>query len=88
MILSMFSDMISLLTIHIYVSYSAATAVCHRIIQTAGSLWNLFRGIYDPRRFLGVDRIGQANATTFSNSDWILGITASINSYWAQCSLH
>ncbi|KAG8827019.1 phosphatidylinositol N-acetylglucosaminyltransferase subunit gpi1 [Serendipita sp. 401] len=44
MILSLSSDMVSLLTIHIYLSYLAATTVCRRIIITAGSLWNLFRG--------------------------------------------
>jgi phosphatidylinositol N-acetylglucosaminyltransferase subunit Q len=44
MILSLSSDLLSLLTIHIYISYLAATTACHRILLTAGSLWNLFRG--------------------------------------------
>lgn len=44
MILSLSSDLLSLLTIHIYLSYLVATTACHRILLTAGSLWNLFRG--------------------------------------------
>ena len=46
MILSLSSDLLSLLTIHIYVSYLAATTACRRILLTAGSLWNLFRGTF------------------------------------------
>ncbi|PVF99115.1 Gpi1-domain-containing protein [Serendipita vermifera] len=44
MMLSLSSDTLSLLTVHIYISYLAATSVCHYILLTAGSLWNLFRG--------------------------------------------
>ncbi|CCA70976.1 related to N-acetylglucosaminyl-phosphatidylinositol biosynthetic protein gpi1 [Serendipita indica DSM 11827] len=44
MMLATSSDTLSLLTIHIYLSYLAATSACHQIIVLAGSLWNLFRG--------------------------------------------
>lgn len=42
--LSFCSDILSLLTIHIYISYLATTMAFSRVLVTVGSLWNLFRG--------------------------------------------
>ncbi|KAL0948061.1 hypothetical protein HGRIS_010685 [Hohenbuehelia grisea] len=42
--LSLFSDLLSVLTTHLYICYLLSTAVYHRSLLTAASLWNLFRG--------------------------------------------
>ncbi|KAF5378146.1 hypothetical protein D9615_007634 [Tricholomella constricta] len=42
--ISLFLDMIALFTAHIYVCYVISGAVYQRMLKTAGSLWNLFRG--------------------------------------------
>ncbi|KAF5338829.1 hypothetical protein D9758_012080 [Tetrapyrgos nigripes] len=44
MSISLFSDLLSLATVHIYVCYVIANAVYARILIMVGSLWNLFRG--------------------------------------------
>lgn len=44
--LSLLSDLIGLLTMHLYVCYLVATAVFANQLRTAGSLWNLFRGTH------------------------------------------
>ncbi|THU85426.1 Gpi1-domain-containing protein [Dendrothele bispora CBS 962.96] len=44
MSISLFSDLLSLSTVHIYVCYVIANTVYGRVLVTAGSLWNLFRG--------------------------------------------
>ncbi|KAG5651481.1 hypothetical protein H0H81_008512 [Sphagnurus paluster] len=44
MAISLFLDMLALLTAHIYVCYVISRVVYYRMLQTAGSLWNLFRG--------------------------------------------
>lgn len=44
MSMSLVSDLLSLLTVHLYVCYLLATAVFANQLRTAGSLWNLFRG--------------------------------------------
>ncbi|KAJ7575968.1 N-acetylglucosaminyl transferase component-domain-containing protein [Mycena floridula] len=42
--ISLFSDLFALLTAHIYVCYIISNAVYGRLLTTARSLWNLFRG--------------------------------------------
>jgi len=42
--ISLFSDLLSVLTAHIHVCYLISMAVYHRQLEMAGSLWNLFRG--------------------------------------------
>ncbi|RDB21717.1 N-acetylglucosaminyl-phosphatidylinositol biosynthetic protein gpi1 [Hypsizygus marmoreus] len=42
--ISLFLDMLALLTAHIYVCYVISASVYQRMLKTAGSLWNLFRG--------------------------------------------
>ncbi|KAF8063501.1 N-acetylglucosaminyl transferase component-domain-containing protein [Lyophyllum atratum] len=42
--ISLVLDMLALLTAHIYVCYVISGAVYQRMLKTAGSLWNLFRG--------------------------------------------
>ncbi|KAG6909408.1 hypothetical protein DXG01_000709 [Tephrocybe rancida] len=42
--ISLLLDMLALLTAHIYVCYVISGAVYQRMLKTAGSLWNLFRG--------------------------------------------
>lgn len=44
--ISISSDLLSLLTAHIYMCYIISTAVYYRQLRMAGSLWNLFRGKY------------------------------------------
>ena len=44
MILSLLSDLLSVLTAHLYLSYLIATAMFSRQLSIAHSLWNLFRG--------------------------------------------
>ena len=44
MILSLLSDLLSVLTGHLYMSYLVATVVFSRQLSVAHSLWNLFRG--------------------------------------------
>lgn len=44
MILSLLSDLLSVLTGHLYLSYLIATVVFSRLLNVAHSLWNLFRG--------------------------------------------
>ncbi|CAE6414358.1 unnamed protein product [Rhizoctonia solani] len=44
MILSLASDLLSLLTLHTYVCYLLATTVFSRLLKLLGSLFNLFRG--------------------------------------------
>lgn len=42
--ISLFSDLLAILTAHIYVCYFVSNAVYARLLTTAGSLWNIFRG--------------------------------------------
>ncbi|KAG6811582.1 hypothetical protein H0H92_006746 [Tricholoma furcatifolium] len=42
--ISLLLDVLAILTAHIYVCYVISRAVYQRMLQTAGSLWNLFRG--------------------------------------------
>ncbi|GLB42793.1 putative N-acetylglucosaminyl transferase component (Gpi1) [Lyophyllum shimeji] len=42
--ISLFLDMLALLTAHIYLCYVLSGAVYQWMLKTAGSLWNLFRG--------------------------------------------
>lgn len=42
--ISLILDLLALLTAHIYVGYFISNAVYERLLKTAGSLWNLFRG--------------------------------------------
>ncbi|KAF8589996.1 Gpi1-domain-containing protein [Ramaria rubella] len=44
MIISLFSDLLSILTGHLYLSYLIATVLFSRQVRVAHSLWNLFRG--------------------------------------------
>ncbi|KAF8491941.1 N-acetylglucosaminyl transferase component-domain-containing protein [Gautieria morchelliformis] len=44
MILSLLSDLLSILTGHLYLSYLIATVIFSRQLSIAHSLWNLFRG--------------------------------------------
>ncbi|KAH8827227.1 N-acetylglucosaminyl transferase component-domain-containing protein [Flagelloscypha sp. PMI_526] len=44
MTISLLSDLLSLMTAHIYLSYLLTNAVYKRALVTSGSLWNLFRG--------------------------------------------
>ncbi|KAG9043766.1 phosphatidylinositol N-acetylglucosaminyltransferase subunit gpi1 [Tulasnella sp. UAMH 9824] len=44
MILSILSDALSLLTVHVYCGYLVATAIFSRMLSVFGSLWRLFRG--------------------------------------------
>lgn len=49
MSLSLVSDLLSFLTLHLYLCYLIATAIFSNQLSTAGSLWNLFRGEYSSR---------------------------------------
>ncbi|KAJ7487199.1 N-acetylglucosaminyl transferase component-domain-containing protein [Mycena galericulata] len=42
--IALFSDLLALLTLHIYVGYVVAQALYALLLRTGGSLWNLFRG--------------------------------------------
>ncbi|KAG7442089.1 Gpi1-domain-containing protein [Guyanagaster necrorhizus] len=42
--ISLFSDLLAILTAHIYVCYFVSNAVYARLLTAAGSLWNLSRG--------------------------------------------
>ncbi|KAF9466714.1 N-acetylglucosaminyl transferase component-domain-containing protein [Collybia nuda] len=42
--ISVFIDLLAVLTAHIYICYAVSGAVYQRMLKTAGSLWNLFRG--------------------------------------------
>lgn len=44
MMISSFMDLLSLMTLHIYVCYAISNFLYRNMLQTAGSLWNLFRG--------------------------------------------
>ncbi len=44
MIISLVSDIFSLLTAHLYVCYYISATVFSHQLSLAGSLWNLFRG--------------------------------------------
>ncbi|KAF8526851.1 N-acetylglucosaminyl transferase component-domain-containing protein, partial [Hysterangium stoloniferum] len=44
MVLSLFSDLLSILTGHLYLSYLLATIIFSRLLTVTHSLWNLFRG--------------------------------------------
>ncbi|KAG7085771.1 hypothetical protein E1B28_003312 [Marasmius oreades] len=44
MALSLFCDMLTVFTVHIYLCYVITNTVYARVLKTAGSLWNLFRG--------------------------------------------
>lgn len=50
MSLSAISDVTSLLTMHLYVCYLVATTIFDHQLRTAGSLWNLFRGMVHSAR--------------------------------------
>jgi phosphatidylinositol glycan class Q protein len=43
-ILSLISDALSLVTLHLYGAYLACAFIFSHLLRTAGSLWNLFRG--------------------------------------------
>lgn len=43
--ISVFMDLLAVLTAHIYVCYVVSGAAYQRMLNTAGSLWNLFRGM-------------------------------------------
>jgi phosphatidylinositol N-acetylglucosaminyltransferase subunit Q len=45
--ISLFSDLLAVLTVHIYMCYTITNFVYARSLATAGSLWNLFRGMID-----------------------------------------
>ncbi|KIY44688.1 Gpi1-domain-containing protein, partial [Fistulina hepatica ATCC 64428] len=42
--ISICADMLSFVTAHLYLCYIVTSVVYHRMLETAGSLWNLFRG--------------------------------------------
>ncbi|KAJ7641331.1 N-acetylglucosaminyl transferase component-domain-containing protein [Roridomyces roridus] len=42
--IALFSDLLALLTVHIYLGYLLSRALYARLLRTGGSLWNLFRG--------------------------------------------
>ncbi|KAL1729161.1 N-acetylglucosaminyl transferase component-domain-containing protein [Schizophyllum commune] len=42
--ISIVSDLLALATVHTYVCYTVSNAIYSRMLKTAGSLWNLFRG--------------------------------------------
>ncbi|KAL1672036.1 N-acetylglucosaminyl transferase component-domain-containing protein [Schizophyllum commune] len=42
--ISIVSDVLALATVHTYVCYTVSNAIYSRMLKTAGSLWNLFRG--------------------------------------------
>ncbi|KAJ7479897.1 N-acetylglucosaminyl transferase component-domain-containing protein [Mycena latifolia] len=42
--IALLSDLLALLTVHIYVCYFLSRALYARLLRTGGSLWNLFRG--------------------------------------------
>ncbi|KAJ7078411.1 N-acetylglucosaminyl transferase component-domain-containing protein [Mycena belliarum] len=42
--IALFSDLLALLTAHIYVCYLLSRVLYARLLRTGGSLWNLFRG--------------------------------------------
>ena len=42
--ISLFMDLLAILTVHIYICYVISAAMYQRMLKTAGSLWNLFRG--------------------------------------------
>ncbi|KAJ6629933.1 N-acetylglucosaminyl transferase component-domain-containing protein [Mycena sp. CBHHK59/15] len=44
MAISLFSDLLALCTVHIYVCYLISNFLYAKLLRTAGSLWNLFRG--------------------------------------------
>ncbi|KAK1230583.1 pig-Q [Marasmius sp. AFHP31] len=44
MAISLFCDLLTVFTAHIYVCYVITNAVYARVLRTVGSLWNLFRG--------------------------------------------
>lgn len=46
MMISSFMDLLSLMTLHIYVCYAISNFLYRNMLQTAGSLWNLFRGTF------------------------------------------
>jgi len=41
---SLISDLMGLLTAHIYICYLISNTIYHSQLSMAGSLWNLFRG--------------------------------------------
>lgn len=42
--ISLFMDILAVFTVHIYICYVVSAAIYQRMLKTAGSLWNLFRG--------------------------------------------
>ncbi|KAJ6465083.1 N-acetylglucosaminyl transferase component-domain-containing protein [Mycena vitilis] len=42
--IALFSDLLALITLHIYVCYFLSRVLYARLLRTGGSLWNLFRG--------------------------------------------
>ncbi|KAK7018510.1 N-acetylglucosaminyl-phosphatidylinositol gpi1 [Favolaschia claudopus] len=42
--IALFSDLLALITLHIYVCYFVSRILYARLLRTGGSLWNLFRG--------------------------------------------
>ncbi|KAJ7112892.1 N-acetylglucosaminyl transferase component-domain-containing protein [Mycena epipterygia] len=42
--IALFSDLLALLTVHIHICYLLSSLLYARLLRTAGSLWNLFRG--------------------------------------------
>jgi hypothetical protein len=90
LILSLSSDLLSLLTVHLYVCYLCATAVFAHMLRTVGSLWHLFRGAPHAARgrrgAAGSPRAPQASATTSSATASTRGTTTSTSSSSARSS--
>ena len=77
--ISLFSDMLCLFTAHIYACYLLSTTVYHHQLKTAGSLWNLFRGMLMVwgigHNLLTDSRVRQGNDTMSSVIEPTHGIT-------------
>lgn len=90
MILSIISDALSLLTVHVYCGYLVATAIFSQILSVFGSLWRLFRGKSEKDSFWGFKCLGadrQENVETSSATERITGTTTWINYFLARSCL-
>jgi len=83
--LALLIDFVSLLTVHITLSYAISRIVYRRMILAARSLFNLFRGKYLDHDTTYIDS-SQENGTTFCGIVPIIGNTIWINFYWGQFS--
>lgn len=45
-LISICADLLSIATAHLYICYLVTNTIYSRMLETAGSLWNLFRGIF------------------------------------------